>query len=368
MLCVVWTSTRLPASTRRRLAPSTSSGWRTMPLEFPFATSRSGGVVERSRRGRRRTLGAGERNASVVLMGAAWPRRSCTGMEPSLLLWCGFPHPSSGRSRHGAAVFVEVARERVAHRRAGSMQEHPLVSRADLQVLADLLRAQPLDVAEDDDVPLRGREQVECRADAREQLLPHDLLVRRGRLRRLLDHRQRDDPPLALHLRVGRVDEDPEDPGLQARAALEALDAARDGRPGVLDDLLRHRAAAAVRHRERDQAPVIPCIQLRVGARVARAQGRDEAALAEIDDVHSGSACSSESRTTSAPASASSARLKWPLATATAIAPAPWAACTSSGVSPTTRQRAGVTEPPSSAAARAIARLVSSVRSVESEP
>ena len=76
----------------------------------------------------------------------------------------------------------------------------------------------------------------------------------------------------------------------------------------------------------------------------------------------------SESITQSAPPALSSSALKWWLATPTQGIPAAWAAATSWGVSPTTNAWSGVTEPPETTAARCSAILVSSPRSVESEP
>ena len=54
---------------------------------------------------------------------------------------------------------------------------------------------------------------------------------------------------LALAPRLGRVREDPEDPGLQRRAALEAVEALEDAEPGFLDDLLGDGTARHEHHR-----------------------------------------------------------------------------------------------------------------------
>jgi len=76
----------------------------------------------------------------------------------------------------------------------------------------------------------------------------------------------------------------------------------------------------------------------------------------------------SESITQSAPPARSCSAVKWWLATPTHGIPAAWAAATSWGVSPTTNAWSGVTEPPETTDARLSAALVSSPRSVESEP
>ena len=69
----------------------------------------------------------------------------------------------------------------------------------------------------------------------------------------------------------------------------------------------------------------------------------------------SGNSSSNVSMTWSAPASASAAASKWPVATPIAVHPAAWAASTSSGVSPITRMRSFGTSCPSIASPRRIA-------------
>ena len=57
---------------------------------------------------------------------------------------------------------------------------------------------------------------------------------------------QHDRPALSLASRLGPVGEDAEQPRLQRRAPVEAIDAAEDGEPGLLDDILGRRLASHV--------------------------------------------------------------------------------------------------------------------------
>jgi hypothetical protein len=63
------------------------------------------------------------------------------------------------------------------------------------------------------------------------------------------ERRERHRPPFALAARLRDVRQDPEDPRLEAGAALEAADPVQDCDPRFLHDLLGHGAAAHVHAR-----------------------------------------------------------------------------------------------------------------------
>ena len=84
---------------------------------------------------------------------------------------------------------------------------------------------------------------------------------------------------LALAPRLGRVREDPEDPGLQRRAALEAVEALEDAEPGFLDDLLGDGAARDEHHRHPQHRGPVAAEQLAEGGFVAGTELRQEALL-----------------------------------------------------------------------------------------
>ena len=159
------------------------------------------------------------------------------------------------------------------------MQQHALVGLGDVERRAHLLGAVALDVAHADD-GLLGEWQLGdgAHGDAnrlavldaswsaavpvgRERAPAARVrLVRAAEAfgvdgRRVVLGRQRGErhaARLARAARLGLVDEDREDPRLQRRAALEAVEAVDDAEPGLLHDLLRDRAVLHVgaRHRE----------------------------------------------------------------------------------------------------------------------
>ncbi len=55
---------------------------------------------------------------------------------------------------------------------------------------------------------------------------------------------------LELATRLGSVDQDVDDPGFERGASLEAIDAAQDGEPGLLDDILGRGSVGDVQHRD----------------------------------------------------------------------------------------------------------------------
>src|SRR5215211_2803806 len=134
------------------------------------------------------------------------------------------------------------------------VQQHALVARRELEHVANLLRAEPLDVAERHDQPLAlgqlGQRHAELlarleRAEPalgvlpgpgrrRPALVATEAVLDRERaavlvLEREAGERQR--ARLALGAGPRLVDRDAEEPGLDRRAALEAIDACDEGGP-----------------------------------------------------------------------------------------------------------------------------------------
>jgi hypothetical protein len=72
-----------------------------------------------------------------------------------------------------------------------------------------------------------------------------------------LQRGERQRAPFALRPRFRRVAEDAEDPRLQGRAALEAVEPIEDADPGLLDDLLRDRPARDPDLRDTQQGRVV---------------------------------------------------------------------------------------------------------------
>jgi hypothetical protein len=84
---------------------------------------------------------------------------------------------------------------------------------------------------------------------------------------------------LALGTRLGRVREDPEDPGLQRGAPLEAVDPLHDPQPRLLHDLLGDGRVPDVHHREPKQRGVVALDENGERALVAVAQPLHDAQL-----------------------------------------------------------------------------------------
>ena len=76
--------------------------------------------------------------------------------------------------------------------------------------------------------------------------------------------------------RPGAVEEDPEEPGLERRAPLEALDAADDRHPRLLADLLGHGAAADGRLGQAEQPGLVAVDQFDERGLVAGLEPFDE--------------------------------------------------------------------------------------------
>ena len=86
---------------------------------------------------------------------------------------------------------------------------------------------------------------------------------------------------LALRPRLGLVDHDRDDPGLQRRAALEAIKALQHAEPGLLHDLLGHRSRLHVGSRHSHHGGVVARDERLEGLFVTGAQERDGAAVLE---------------------------------------------------------------------------------------
>jgi hypothetical protein len=79
--------------------------------------------------------------------------------------------------------------------------------------------------------------------------------------------------------RAGPVHEDAEEPGLEAGASLEPVDAADHAEPRVLDDLLGDRPARHDRLGEAHQARLVLADELGERTLVAQPEARDELAV-----------------------------------------------------------------------------------------
>ena len=99
---------------------------------------------------------------------------------------------------------------------------------------------------------------------------------RPGRRGRRSEARERDLPRLADRTRPRAVGEDAEDPRLQRRTLLEAVDAADDAEPGLLHDVVGERVGAHERARQAPQLRVVAGHELHEGRLVTRSQPLDE--------------------------------------------------------------------------------------------
>ena len=93
---------------------------------------------------------------------------------------------------------------------------------------------------------------------------------------------------LALAAGARAVGDDPQDPGLQRRAALEAVEALQDAEPGLLHDLLGDGAAAHVAERDPQHQRAVAVDERHERVLVAGAQAREEVAIGVDDDVAHG--------------------------------------------------------------------------------
>src|SRR5258706_9302827 len=146
--------------------------------------------------------------------------------------------------------------ERCPQAAAAAVQQHPLISVADLQDVTNFLRGPSLHITEGYDLALRRRQGGDRPGDDAHRLLRQELLFRRlspaarrhppvergdwiarrpksvARYRQLLvtvpdvdpGCRERNRPRLAVGTRAGAVYEDPEQPRLERRPRLESID------------------------------------------------------------------------------------------------------------------------------------------------
>src|SRR3954447_22710476 len=239
-----------------------------------------------SRRPRRPSprRGAGSRGTSRTSRGA--PRRARASARASRPR--GSPSPArrtrGRRSRRSSCeLLLEVALELGAHARAGAMEDHALVARRQLEQVADLLGLEPLDVAQRQHRLLRLGERSDRRAQPFARLerrepalgvLPRsrrrgpvprprgavalEALRRHGRL--VACPRERGEwhaAALAYAAGLRLVGEDVEQPRLEGRPLLEAVQAV-DGRdPRLLHDLLGDGVGADVRAGDALEARVV---------------------------------------------------------------------------------------------------------------
>src|SRR5262249_33226001 len=165
-------------------------------------------------------------------------------------------------ARSAIAVPLELG----AHPHARAVEEDTLVSEADPERLADLVRVAAGHVAERDHGALGVRQLRDRTGDEVERLTceqarlgqrppvgrkrPPSARIRlagaveaprvdEGLVVVVLERRERQRTCLADRPVAGDVGDDPQYPGAQARAALEPIDAPEDGEPRVLDDLFR---------------------------------------------------------------------------------------------------------------------------------
>src|SRR4051812_32581369 len=89
---------------------------------------------------------------------------------------------------------------------------------------------------------------------------------------RAANGREGDEATFALGTRPGAVDDDAEDPGLEGRAPLEAIQPAQHTEPRLLDDLLGHLAPADVGACHPQHARMVAIEQLNEGGFIATAQ------------------------------------------------------------------------------------------------
>ena len=170
-------------------------------------------------------------------------------------------------------------------------RQDPLVALADAEHLAHVVGGHPLDVTKHHDLTLTCREAVECGLDTGQPALGDQPLVDR-RLPRLGGQRPgarrveagrrsaRDRPAgrcaVPSSPRAGPVDQDAEQPGLERRPTLEAVDTADDAHPGVLDRFLGDRAVRDIRARDPEEGCLVPADENHEGTFVTSSEQLEE--------------------------------------------------------------------------------------------
>jgi hypothetical protein len=187
--------------------------------------------------------------------------------------------------------------DRRPHPAAGPVQQHALIFGGDAEQGTGLLRAAILDIAQNDDRLLAGRQKLDRlphmhpelpsgdqalrvqHVPQRGDLLPMPVRLELPGLHRPLhpiEPRQRHGAALGGDAGTGAVHHDGEDPAGQARSAFEPVDAAKHRQPGILHHLLRLGAAADDALRHPHQRRVIAADQPPIGRLIAVAQQRQE--------------------------------------------------------------------------------------------
>src|SRR5215211_574753 len=193
------------------------------------------------------------------------------------------------------------------------MEEYPLVSLRNLEGATDFFRLPSLHVAQRDHLPLGQREPVDCALHMRTRLGTEQALLGQsvpalwirlpvagpaladggealridGRLTRPLAERgERNRAGVALSARPRDVRQDPKDPGLEGRAALEAADAVEDREPGLLCNFLGRRRARDVEPSHPQDRGVVLTQERGERGFLTGAQGFDKLGLGCFDLGH----------------------------------------------------------------------------------
>src|SRR3712207_9201852 len=106
----------------------------------------------------------------------------------------------------------------------------------------------------------------------------HDALPIFG-LRLQVERRERHAAPLTDTTALGLVDQDPEDPGLERRAAFETVEGLKDRDPGVLGHLLGHRPCRDIAGRDPHHARLQPPNEVSQCCLIASPQRRTQPSL-----------------------------------------------------------------------------------------
>ncbi len=191
--------------------------------------------------------------------------------------------------------------DRIAHPHPGAVQQHALVLGADAKQRASRLGVVALDIAQDDDGPLPGRQAVDRRLHvvpklaARDQPFRIQLVPRTRHLqpvavggepggigRRVLLGGQGDKADFTAPPGAGAIEHDRKQPGADRGAALEAADTGKDGEPGVLHNLLGLGVAADHRSGHAHEGTMEAADQPAIGIGLAAPQALDEGRIVEF--------------------------------------------------------------------------------------
>lgn len=188
------------------------------------------------------------------------------------------------------------------------MQQDPLIPARDAQGHRNLVGTEARDVAHRDHLRLTRRQLLNGAPHDVERLTPKEhVLCQRAPIRRpsapvaggtealgihgrcvairSLQRRGRRHPRFAAAARDRRVHEDAEDPRLERRAELEAVDRSQDGQARLLHDLLRCGARAHVGACHRQHLPVVAVDEQLEGSVVTGAQPREQLRVLEVKSL-----------------------------------------------------------------------------------